>query len=90
MLQLNLHIKMCLAVPGKVIKINDAMALVDFNGVQRDVVIGLCPNVELGSYVVVHAGYAIETVDEQEALKSISLWKELIEKEEEFDQTKFL
>ena len=81
---------MCLAVPGKVIEIDEAMALVDFNGVQREVVIGLCPNVELGSYVVVHAGYAIETVDEVEALKSIELWKEMIEKEEEFDQTKFL
>ena len=90
MLQLNVHIKMCLAVPGKVVEINGPMALVDFNGVQRDVVIGLCPNIELGSYVVVHAGYAIETVNEEEALKSIELWKELIENEEEFDQTKFL
>lgn len=81
---------MCLAIPGKVVKINGSTALVDFNGVQRDVVIGLCPNVELGSYVVVHAGYAIETVDEEEALKSISLWKEIIENEDELDQTKFL
>ena len=81
---------MCLAVPGKVTEIKGPLAVVDFNGVQRDVVIGLCPNVKLGSYVVVHAGYAIETVDEKEALKSIELWKEIIEKEEEFDQTKFL
>ena len=73
---------MCLAVPGKVIEVKGPMAMVDFNGVQREVVIGLCPNVELGSYVVVHAGYAIETVDEKEALKSIELWKEMIEKEE--------
>jgi len=81
---------MCLAIPGKVIKINGPMALVDFNGVQRDVVIGLCSNVKIGSYVVVHAGYAIETVDEEEALKSISLWQEMIENEEEFDQSKLL
>ncbi len=81
---------MCLAIPGKVIEIKGPTAIVDFNGVQREVVIGLCPNVELGLYVIVHAGYAIETINEEEALKSISLWKEMIENEEEFDQTKFL
>ena len=80
---------MCLAIPGKVIKINGPTAIVDFNGVQRDVVIGLCHNVELGSYVVVHAGYAIETVNEEEALKSISLWQEIIESED-LDQAKFV
>ncbi|MBN2156946.1 MAG: HypC/HybG/HupF family hydrogenase formation chaperone [Candidatus Lokiarchaeota archaeon] len=80
---------MCLAIPGKVMEINGPTAIVDFNGVQRDVVIGLCPNIEIGSYVVVHAGYAIEMVNEEEALKSISLWQEMIESEENFDQTNF-
>ncbi|MBD3352581.1 MAG: HypC/HybG/HupF family hydrogenase formation chaperone [Candidatus Lokiarchaeota archaeon] len=70
---------MCLAIPGKVLAINGTDALVDFDGVQRNVVIALCEGVDIGSYIIVHAGYAIETVDEKEAEESLKLWREAIE-----------
>ena len=45
---------------------------------KRKVVIGLLANVEVGTYVIIHAGYAIETVDEEAAAESISTWNELV------------
>lgn len=69
---------MCLAIPGKVLEITGDSALVDFDGVKRRVVIGLCKDVKIGDYVIVHAGYAIEIVDKKEAEKSIEVWRELI------------
>lgn len=72
---------MCLAIPGKVVKINQNLAKVDFGGVMREVDISLV-DVNIGDYVLVHAGFAIETIDEEEAKRSLDLWKELLEKEE--------
>ena len=72
---------MCLAIPGKVIELDGTTALVDFDGVKRKVVVGLLANVEIGTYVIVHAGYAIETVDEEAAAESISIWNELVKQE---------
>ncbi|MDQ1284356.1 MAG: hydrogenase expression/formation protein HypC [Patescibacteria group bacterium] len=50
---------MCLAIPGKIMKINNQLATVDFNGVEKEVNISLV-SVEKGDYVMVHAGFAIE------------------------------
>jgi hydrogenase expression/formation protein HypC len=72
---------MCLAIPGKIIELDGSNALVDFDGVKRKVVVGLLANVEVGTYVIVHAGYAIETVDEKAAAESISTWNELVKQE---------
>ena len=72
---------MCLAIPGKIIELDGTNALVDFDGVKRKVVVGLLANVEIGTYVIVHAGYAIETVDEEAAALSIKTWNELVEQE---------
>ena len=71
---------MCLAIPGKVIKMEGSHAIADFDGVRRKITIGLCDGVEIGKYVLVHAGYAIQIVDEEEAMESISLWREMVEK----------
>ncbi|MFX1411864.1 MAG: HypC/HybG/HupF family hydrogenase formation chaperone [Promethearchaeota archaeon] len=70
---------MCLAIPGKILKINENSALVDFDGIKQNVVIALIQNPEVGKYVVVHAGYAIEQMDEKDALEAIEQWKELAE-----------
>jgi len=72
---------MCLAIPGKVIELEGSNAIVDFDGVKRNVVVGLCENVNVGTYVIVHAGYAIETVDEEAAKESIEIWRNLVEEE---------
>jgi len=71
---------MCLAIPGKVIEMEGSHAIADFDGVRRKITIGLCDGVQIGKYVLVHAGYAIQIVDEEEAMESISLWREMVEK----------
>ena len=58
---------MCLAVPAKVIEINDSKAKVDYGGVTRTIDISLV-NIKLDEYVIVHAGFAIEILDPEEAL----------------------
>ncbi|MHA1819453.1 MAG: HypC/HybG/HupF family hydrogenase formation chaperone [Promethearchaeota archaeon] len=73
---------MCLAIPGKVLSINGNKAYVDFDGVKRDVILGLCNGVKVGSYVIVHAGYAIQIVEEEEAIESIKIWRDIMEQDE--------
>ncbi|MFX1588382.1 MAG: HypC/HybG/HupF family hydrogenase formation chaperone [Promethearchaeota archaeon] len=68
---------MCLAIPGKIVEINENSALVDFDGLKQNVIIALIKNPEIGKYVIVHAGYAIEQMDEKEALEAIEEWREL-------------
>lgn len=66
---------MCLAVPGKVVTIEHGtsplMATVSFNGVQKAICLEWLPETVPGDYVIVHVGFAISTVDEEEALATI-------------------
>ncbi|TFF88443.1 MAG: HypC/HybG/HupF family hydrogenase formation chaperone [Promethearchaeota archaeon] len=70
---------MCLAIPGKIIELSEDgnRALVDFDGIQQKVIVALVMNPKVGKYVVVHAGYAIEMIDEEEAMVAINQWKEI-------------
>lgn len=72
---------MCLAVPGKVIEIYETKAIIEIGNIKREVFIQLVPEIELGNYVIVHAGCAIEIVDEEEALKTLEILRELAEDE---------
>ena len=76
---------MCLAVPAKVMMINDEnrTALVDSFGVPRWVGIALIPDVKVDDYVLIHAGYALEKIDLLEAEERIKLWEEMLTLEEE-------
>jgi hydrogenase expression/formation protein HypC len=77
---------MCLAIPAKVINIEQDKARVDFgNGVLREVNVSLV-DAKVNGYVLVHAGYAIQTVDEKEAQESIQLWNEILKAEAEITQ----
>jgi hydrogenase expression/formation protein HypC len=65
---------MCLAVPGKVLSITDATSLmrlgkVSFGGVVKDVSLAYVPEAQVGDYVIVHVGFAISRLDEQEAAR---------------------
>lgn len=71
---------MCLAIPGKVLEIKRNYAKVDFGGTIRDVNISLV-SVKKGGYVIVHAGFAIQMMDEAEAKETLKLWGELLESE---------
>ena len=73
---------MCLAVPGKIVSINGQNALIDFGGVQREANVSLIEP-KVGDYVIVHAGFAIQVVDEEEAKETIKLWEELLASQEE-------
>ncbi|MCX7747037.1 MAG: HypC/HybG/HupF family hydrogenase formation chaperone [Clostridia bacterium] len=70
---------MCLAIPGKVIRVEDKTCLVEMMGISKEVSIELLKNVQIGDYILVHAGCAIQKMDEEEALKTIDLFSELKE-----------
>ena len=73
---------MCLGVPAKVIDLmeND-VARVDVNGNQTEINIRLTPEVEIGQYVLVHAGFAMEIIDESVALETMQLLEEMLQYE---------
>ena len=68
---------MCLAVPAKVIEIKDQMATVEVRGVQRPASIMLLPEAKVGDYVLVHAGFAMQIVTEQDVAETEALWAEM-------------
>ena len=70
---------MCLAIPGKIVSIDGNSAIVDFDGIEQEVIIALVLNPEVGKYVIIHAGYAIEQMDEKDAMEAIEQWKEIAE-----------
>lgn len=66
---------MCLAIPSKITRIENEMATIDVDGVQRDTSLLLLPDVQIGDYVIVHAGFAIQKIDEVAAKETIQLLK---------------
>jgi hydrogenase expression/formation protein HypC len=69
---------MCLAIPAKIMALQGEKAQVDFGqGVLRDVNVSLV-EAKLGDYVLVHAGYAIQVLEEREALETLSLWNDVL------------
>ncbi len=62
---------MCLAIPSKIIKIKDDIGTIDVDGVQRKASLLLLEDAEIGDYVIVHAGFAINKVDEKVALQTL-------------------
>ncbi|HEY3324495.1 MAG TPA: HypC/HybG/HupF family hydrogenase formation chaperone [Planctomycetota bacterium] len=73
---------MCLALPGKVVEVPDekapaGMGKVNFGGVVKEVSLACVPEAKIGDYVVVHAGLAISTLDEKEALETLRYLNEM-------------
>lgn len=68
---------MCLAVPLKIIAINEKTATCESMGLTRDVRIDFIREPQIGDYVIVHAGFAIEKLGEEQALQDIEAWKEV-------------
>ncbi|MGE5620634.1 MAG: HypC/HybG/HupF family hydrogenase formation chaperone [Sphingomonadaceae bacterium] len=71
---------MCLAVPARIVKIEGNRATVDMAGVVREASIRMLPSAQVGDYVIIHAGYAIEKLDEEEALRTVELFKQMEER----------
>jgi hydrogenase expression/formation protein HypC len=79
---------MCLAVPGKVMSIEERegtrMAVVDFGGVVKDVCLEYLPDLQVGEYTIVHVGFALQRLDEESARQTLALFEGLGLLEEEF------
>ena len=67
---------MCLAIPSKIVKIENNVATIDVDGVQREASLLLIENPRIGDYVIVHAGFAINKINEEDALESLKLMRE--------------
>ncbi len=78
---------MCLGVPGKIIEKYQVgelpMGKVDFGGVIREACLAYVPDAEIGDYTVIHVGFAISRLSEQEAMESLETLREIIDLEEE-------
>ncbi len=70
---------MCLAVPSKIIEINDDLGIVDVDGVKKEISLHLIEDPKVGDYVIVHAGFAINKIDENEALDTLRIFNEIAE-----------
>jgi hydrogenase expression/formation protein HypC len=68
---------MCLGVPAKVLEIRDSAAVVELGGVRREISVMLLDDVSVGGWVIVHAGFAIEKLSEDEARETLSLFREI-------------
>lgn len=72
---------MCLAVPGKVLEIGERdgtrIAQVDFGGVTKEVCLEYVPDLQVGEYTIVHVGFALQRLDEQSALETLELFKQM-------------
>ncbi|MDQ7085620.1 MAG: HypC/HybG/HupF family hydrogenase formation chaperone [Sulfurovum sp.] len=83
---------MCLSIPSKVVKISDdqTMCTVDTMGVQRDANLMMMgdDDIQLGDYVLLHIGFVMNKIDEDEAMASIDTYKEILELLDEEDRKK--
>lgn len=70
---------MCLAIPARVTQIDEGLGLVELGGVVREASFMLLPDAQVGDYVLLHAGYALQKLDEAEAEETIRLLTELAE-----------
>ena len=68
---------MCLSIPAKLVKIDGNVATVDVMGNQREADLTLIEDPQVGDYVLLHAGFAIETMTAEDAAESLRIWEEL-------------
>ncbi len=78
---------MCLGIPGKITKIYKkdslTMGIVDFGGISREVCMDYVPEAQVGQYALIHVGFAISVMDEDEALETLKLIQEMTDLENE-------
>lgn len=78
---------MCLGVPGKIVEIYEAnglkMGKIDFGGVMREACLEYVPDAQIGEYTVIHVGFAISQLSEEEAQETLALLREIANVEEE-------
>ncbi len=78
---------MCLAIPSRIISIDNQMAVIDVDGVQRIASLLLLEDAAVGDYVIVHAGFAIHKIDEALAMESLDILRQSLELADQADQS---
>ena len=68
---------MCLAIPFQLIESNGSVAVGEALGMKREIRVDFIPEPKIGDYVIVHAGFAIERLPEEQALEDLETWEEL-------------
>ncbi len=68
---------MCLAIPAKIVEINGVMATVDVGGVRKEISLALVDDVAIDDYVIVHVGYALNRLDQEEAEATLKLFQQI-------------
>jgi len=68
---------MCIAIPARIKSIQETMARIEVGGVERSASLQFTPEAKPGDYVLIHAGFAIHVIDEQEAQETLKLFEEL-------------
>ena len=69
---------MCLGIPAKIVRIKNNMGTIDIEGTQREVSLLLQEDAKVGDYVIVHAGFAIQKIDEKEALETLRFLRQIV------------
>ena len=69
---------MCLAIPSKIVKIENNIGIIDVDGVQRQASLLLLEDPKVGEYVIVHAGFAIKKIDEEAAMETLMILREAL------------
>ncbi len=70
---------MCLAVPMKIAEISEGTAICEVDGVRREASLMMLEEAEVGDYVLIHAGFAIEKIDTEEAEKTLAVFREVLD-----------
>ena len=73
---------MCLAVPMKVVSLQNGVGIAEMSGVKKEISFMMLPEAGIGDYVIVHAGFAIQKLNEEEAQKTLDLFKEMADLED--------
>lgn len=68
---------MCLGIPARILETGDGTAIVELGGVRREISVMLIDDASVGEWVIVHAGFAIERLSEQEAEQTLALFREI-------------
>ena len=81
---------MCLGIPGKIIEIYEQAGLkmgrVDFGGVVKEACLAYVPQAQVGDYTIIHVGFALNVIDEEEAQKTLELFEQIGALDEEFGE----
>lgn len=71
---------MCLAIPMRLLEMQGVRGTVELGGVRKEIMLTLTPDARVGDYVIIHAGYAIEILNEEEAQQTLDLLREISER----------